>query len=210
MHAGEATMSVAEVKDGRARIEVRARSNRFVDAFYRVRDKGWSEIDTERGCTLGFYQKKREGRYRAVEEMTVDYERMIARVKYRRPEKAERRREVPLPSYTQDAISCLYVLRACKLDLGKEIRMTVTQSGKNWLLRLTPDRVETVKLGRLGRFRAYKTKPRARFPGLFASKGEMTVWIDVETGVLLKVLVDIPIGWITVTLVRAEGWPTRG
>ena len=207
LHAGEATMTVAEVSEGRARIEIRVRSNRFVDVFYRVRDRGWCLIDTERGCTLGFYQKKREGRYRAEEEMKVDYEKMVARFKYRRPERPEKVRELPLPSPTQDAISCLYVLRAFPFELGKEVAMTVSQRGKNWVLRFTLQKVETLKFGKIGRRRVYRTKPQARFPGLFARKGEVVVWIDVETGTVLRTRVDLPIGWITVTLVRAEKWP---
>jgi len=210
-HAGEGTMIVTEVADGRARIDVLARSNRFVDAFYKVRDKGWSLVDTERGCTLGFHQKKREGRYRAEEDMKVDYEKMVAHFKYRRPKRPEKVRRVSLPSLVQDTFSCLYVLRATPLELGKEVRMTVSQNGKNWVLSFTPQKIVTLKLGKLGRFRTYWTKPQARFPGIFAKKGnEMTAWIDVETGTVLKLYVDIPLGWITVTLARAEHWPPGG
>ena len=120
-------------------------------------------------------------------------------------------RRLSLPSLVHDMFSCVYVLRATPLELGKEGRMTVSQRGRNWVLSFTPQRIETLKLRKLGRFRTYRTKPRARFPGVFAKKGnEMTAWIDVETGTVLRLLVDIPLGWITVTLARAENWPPGG
>ena len=39
-----------------------------------------------------------------------------------------------------------------------------------------------------------KVEPEAEFKGLFERKGKMQIWLDVATGIVLKMSAEIPFG----------------
>lgn len=208
--AGQATMSVVakERKGGRLayRIQVRTRSNKFVDKMYKVRDRITSWVDVEEGCSLGLVMKKREGRHKSDENVTFDYDKNKA-VFLRVKRGKTRTTHVDLPSKVQDALSVMYFYRFSKFDeKGPAPMVTVATSRK--VYKVYVDIKGAEKLTVMGKtYDTIKIIPKADFPGIFVRKGEMTIWLEKKTHIPLRMVVDIPVGSARAILVKTRKSP---
>jgi hypothetical protein len=210
--AGEASMAVVarERRGGREayRVQVRTRSNKFVDKIYKVRDRITTWIDVEEGNSVGFEMKKREGRHRSDEKVTFDYENNKA-VFFRNKRGQKREINVDLPGKVQDALSVLYYYRFSTFDeKGAAPVVTVATNRKVYKVKVDIKGSEKIKaLGKI--YDTIKIIPKADFPGIFVRKGEMTIWLEKKTHIPLLMVVDVPIGSVKATLVKVQNAPLK-
>ena len=188
-------------------IQCRTRSNAFVSMFYEVRDDIKTLIDAKEGFSRLFDMDKNEGSFHGSERIEFDYDKNQAN--YTRVEKGffsdkTRNRVIALPGKVHDPLSCLYYARGLDLKPGSEHRLTVNTSKKNWVMILKVLRKEEQFLEGLGTVQALVIEPEAQFQGLFVRKGKMTVWLEEQTKIPLMMKVQVPIGAVTATLVKAE------
>ncbi|HOX05959.1 MAG TPA: DUF3108 domain-containing protein [Planctomycetota bacterium] len=214
--AGQAVLSVKRRErfgpDGAEvwNVQCETRSNAFVSMFYEVRDDIKTLIDVKEGFARHFDMKKNEGSFHGSEQIQFDYEKNLA--EYTRTEKGTfadkvRNRKVSLPGKIHDPMSCLYYIRGLDLKPGSEHKLAVNTDRKNWVLTLKTLRVEEMFQKDLGALKALVVEPEAQFQGIFVRKGKMTVWLEESTKIPLMMKVDVPIGSVTATLVKAEGTP---
>ena len=75
--AGEATLAVLEGNDQNGRPTFQfisnAKSTKFIDAFFPVRDYNASVVDQDSLVSLQFHQNLKEGHYKVVRHTTLDY-----------------------------------------------------------------------------------------------------------------------------------------
>ncbi len=194
-------------------IQCKTRSNAFVSMFYEVRDDIKSLIDVKGGYTRLFDMEKNEGNYHATERIEFDYKAMEAKyVKVKKKLFSEKKRTkmIKLPDdaqKVQDPLSCLYYARGLDLKVGSEHKITVNTSKKNWVLTLKVLREEKQDIKGLGRVKCLVVEPTAQFQGIFVRKGKMTVWLEKQTRIPLKMKVKIPIGSASAILTKAENSP---
>jgi Protein of unknown function (DUF3108) len=194
-------------------IQCKTRSNAFVSMFYEVRDDIKSLIDVKGGFTRLFNMDKNEGNYHATERIEFDYKAMEAKyVKIKKKLFSEKKRTkiIKLPARAvrvQDPLSCLYYARGLDLKVGSKHKITVNTSKKNWVMTLEVLREETQTIKGLGKVKCLVIEPKAQFQGLFVRKGKMTIWVEKQTKIPLKMTVKIPIGSASAILIKAENSP---
>lgn len=174
--AGTATLAVEEQAEvgGRlaARIVSTARSNDFVDVFYKVRDRAESVFDCEGRYSRRFLLRSREGRRRRERVYTFDLAGQEVRVE--QPGRGERR--FPLPGPVQDPLSSLYVIRTEPLEVGRSIVLSAFEGERRWDLEVQVLRRERVRVP-AGGFDTVVVKPLLKFEGVFQQKGDVMVWL---------------------------------
>jgi len=192
--AGTATMSVVEkkwVNGGECyHIRTTAKSNKFISAFYKVRDSVNSFIDIKGIFSRRIEKKLREGGYKSDRYVDFYHDRLIAlntKEKYAFSE---------IPLYVQDILSSLYYIRTMDLEVGKTEEIEAYADGKVYVLKVICHKRETVKVP-AGKFTCLKVEPVLKSEGIFRQKGKLTVWLtDDRYKVPVKMTSKVVIGSI--------------
>ena len=196
IHAGSAYLEVPSMQDVKGhpalRLQARAESNGFFSAFYKVRNKIESDWDFDGAFSRRYAENRREGGFRAKEEIGFDYDKMEATY----PDG----RTYPIPPHVQDALSSFYYVRTQSLPLGGSIVFDYHASRKSLPLEvkvLGRERIETPA----GKFDCVAIEPLLKAGGIFKKKGRLVIWItddDRRMPVLMKSKVTV--GSISVVL----------
>ena len=204
--AGRASMEVRNIVDHEVstngvsekyssyRLVATANSNKFVDAFYKVRDTNEAWLDISLAHTHRFEQHNLEGKYRL--DQLVEYDWINRRwkqtdlVKGREP----KMEEGELPMNVVDTLSALYMVRIQPLEVGQEISLDV-HSGKIYSLVVKVHKKETVKVP-AGKFECFLVEPFLKEKGIFIQKGKkLRVWLTAdERKIPVKMKAEIFIG----------------
>ncbi len=189
VNAGEASLEVRDVIDSGGhrcyRIESKARSNRFFSAFYMVRDKVVSHIDTETLFSRYFSKRLREGDYRKNIAIRFDHDSGLARY--------ADQRELEIPSGVHDILSAFYFVRTLELQPGASTFIHTHSSHKNYDLEVIVHGRETIKVP-AGTFDCYRVEPVILGEGLFQFEGKLTLWLTADERrlpVLMKTKVKV-------------------
>lgn len=138
INAGYATMEVLpmETRNGQREFHfvLTAKSNTFIDTFYKVRDRidAWANAAMEH--SLLYKKNQREGRHRRDEIVRFDWENIKAKYEdtYRK-----RQKQIDLMSGSFDPLSAFYYVRTQKISEGVVIKRPVTDGKKNVIGILT-------------------------------------------------------------------------
>jgi len=197
------------------------RPSRVVATFYTVRDKAISYIDVKSGFSRYFYQGRHEGNVEFEERMTADYtlgnmtaqysSAVVRMANYKDPSGKEywRTQSLALNDHILDPLSALYYLRSTDLDVGKSVVLPVCTERRVWYTRVkAAEEKESVTIPCLGgNISCLKVVPEMEYMGLFERKGEMTLWLDSKTKILVKAKVLLPIGECEIRLTGHEESP---
>ncbi|MBI4218057.1 MAG: DUF3108 domain-containing protein [Elusimicrobia bacterium] len=214
--AGQATLEVEGVQelqisttDPQHKVPVyhivaTAHSNAFIDAFYKVRDKNESWMDTREWISHRFEQHNQEGKY--ILDQTVEFDwknkrfRNLELVKGREPKREEGDLTIP----AVDTLSSLYVTRARTFQVGEDFTLEV-HSGRNWPLVVKVLKRETVKVP-AGKFDCFLVEPFIRERGLFIQKGKkLKVWLTAdEKKIPVKMRAEVFIGHVSAELTEMK------
>ena len=201
---GEATLGVREAVgfNGAPAYHVvsEARSNRFCDTFYKVRDLNESWVDARSLSSLGFSKRLREGHFFRDEWVLFDRTARTFLAK-----KTNRGGDFSwsggtIPVHVQDILSSAYYVRSQKLEPGTEVVVDVN-TNRNWPLVIRVLRRETVKTP-AGTFPCLVIEPALREEGIFIQKGrKLQLWLtDDARKVPVLMRVEVFFGHITATL----------
>ena len=200
IHAGSAYLEVPETQDvgGHSSflLQARAESNTFFSTFYRVRNRITSHWDRDGGFSRRYAENRREGGFRAKEQIEFDYDKLEARY----PDG----RVYPIPLHVQDALSSFYFVRTQPLPLGGSIVFDYHASRKSLPLEvriLGRERVETPA----GKFDCVAIEPLLKAGGIFKKKGRLVIWItDDERRMPVLMKSKVAVGSISVILQEAK------
>lgn len=200
IHAGTAWLEVASLREWHGRpvydLVARAESNRFFDAFYKVRNRIESTWDARGHFSWRYAENRREGGYRFRGEVLFDPERGEATY--------DNGQTFPVPPGVQDALSSFYYTRYQALPIGGSIVFDYHASGKS-----TPLQVKVIGRERIqvpaGTFDCIAIEPALKAGGIFKNNGRLVIWITDDSRrmpVLMKS--KLTIGSISVILVDAK------
>ena len=173
-------------------VRTRARSNRFFDAFFKVRDQADSYIDADSLFARYFSKHLREGGYERDVEIHFDQEAGIAYY----PDG----RESEFPLGVHDVLSAFFRVRTMELVEGDVFDLPTHGDDELYDLKLEVMRREerdTV----LGRVRCVVVQPRLSDDGLFKHQGDLFVWLtDDERRIPVLMKATVPVGAIEARL----------
>jgi hypothetical protein len=198
--AGQAWLEVPQVVDVDGRraytLVARAESNAFFSAFYKVRNRIESVWDRDGLTSLRFSENRREGGYRAQNEIRFDPDRGEAT--YRDGE------SYPVPSHVQDALSSFYYTRFQPLPLGGSVVFDYHASRKTRPLEvkvLGRERITTPA----GTFDCVVIEPILKAGGIFKKSGRLVIWLtDDERRMPVLMKSKVTVGSISVVLQEAR------
>jgi hypothetical protein len=204
---GRARLETQEytVYAGRPALKIlsRARSTKWVDSIYRVRDQVGSVLDVERLHSLYFSKKLREGNYKADMEAEYLHEQGIAR--YHDGSEPE------LVAGSQDILTALFFVRTFPLEEGMILALPIHDGKKNYNMEVMVIGRETIETP-LGIFDCLILEPRLESGGIFKSEGRMLIYMsddDKRLPVMLKA--RAPVGAFSSVLKSYEpGEPLPG
>ncbi len=203
---GQATLETEHVVEFNGRpayhIVSRAESNRFCDAFYKVRDFNESWMDARKLSSLGYSKILHEGRFYRREWAVFDEpsRRFVARLTNRDGSYKIFRGTVP--ASIQDILSSLFYIRSQKLVPGRDIVLDVNTKN-NW-----PLIVRVLKRAKIttpaGTWRTVVVEPGLRDrEGIFVQKGRnLRVWLtDDDKKIPVRMSVQLFFGHVSALLI---------
>jgi hypothetical protein len=206
INAGRSRVTSSWVEhEGRQVIAIRyvTKSNRVVDKIYPVDDFIESLIDPETFLPIRHIKRLSEGRYRADEVTTFDFEKLEATWESKnRP----RRKVFPIEKDTRDVVTFMYYLRQKPFSQGDIIQQRIMADEKLYDLSIRVRGTDTMKFPRYGRVRSIRLDPEAAFQGIFVRKGKLTLWVsDDDRRVCTRMMATIPVANIRITLAEVRG-----
>lgn len=201
---GWASLRMQEVVDFAGtpafRIVSEAWSNKFCDAFYKVRDINESWIRTSDHASLGYSKKLREGQFFRDEWVRFDYSDSTFT-----SHKIDRDGTVTpssgtIPGTVQDILSSVYFIRPKALKVGEEVILDVNDKS-NWPLVVRVVRRQKITVP-AGTFNTVLVEPALRKEGLFIQKGKkLEIWLtDDERHMPVLMRVEVFFGHISAYL----------
>ena len=181
--AGHAEATIPEVIEWRGRTcfraVSRARSTRFFSTFFKVEDWAESVFDAREIIPLHFEKHLREGKYKADRVADFYPEQGVA---------VAGADTIPIPPYTQDALSLLYYVRTQPLNVGDTIFVENFSKNRTYSLEVRVIKRERIQV-KAGTFNTIVVEPLLQAAGLFKHKGRLTVWLTddrLKMPVLMK------------------------
>jgi len=203
---GELVVKGIEEVDGRKAYHAvfYVRSNSVISLVYPVRDEHHTYIDTQYLHSLRYEKVLSEGRYRADEVMEFDQTNHTAIYRSRRSQDVK---QMVVPKDVQDQMSCGFWLRRQLLRAGDVLKVPISADEKNWQAEIKILAFESVKVGKLGTFRAVRIEPKMTFQGVFIHMGKVQGWMSADEKRLpLRMKTKIPVlGTVSAVLTGYEG-----
>jgi hypothetical protein len=181
--AGKAVLEVLEGTgpngDPALHFRMTARTNGFVDIFYKVRDRIDSFTDPDLQRSVHYLKKQREGDYKRDITVTFDWKRYLARYHnkvngYKDP--------IRIMPGTYDPLSIFYGFREKDLAVGDVHRLPVTDGVKTVIGEAEVTGRESVETP-AGKFDCFVVRPEIKHLGGVFKKSkdaELTIWITAD------------------------------
>ncbi len=200
IHAGSAWLEVPQVRPWKGHdvyeLVARAESNAFFSRFYKVRERIVSLWDRGGRFSRRYTEDRREGKYRARNDITFDADRNQAVY--------SDGRTFPVPPRVQDALSSFYYARTQALPVGGSIVFHYHNSRKSQPLQVKILGREHVKTP-AGEFDCVAIEPILKAGGIFKSSGRLVIWLtDDERRMPVLMKSKVVIGSISVVLEEAK------
>ncbi len=178
-----------------------ARSNNFIDSFYKVRNRIETFLDVSNDRSLGYKKIQHEGRHNRNIDLVFDHENsevtLIKNGKFKRTLK--------VPVMTHDPLSAIYYLRTIN-NWEEEPVLNVTDGKKNYQVRIRIHGKESIETP-LGYFDTIKVEPIIDDMEIIFDKkkdGKLYIWLtDDEKKIPVKMKSELAFGSIQVVLSKA-------
>jgi len=198
-------------------VELHNQTNDFLSLLYDVDSRVRSFIDVDNGRSHLFKRSGKEGPRTLDDRIEFDYARLdeagapapssvYVKMKKGQPQEKPAR---PIPGPLQDSLSIIYYLRS--LDFGAEGTSHPVLVGSRKRTDVATVHLrgsERITLPKIGTFDCLKVEPRgdaeADRSNIVVSKGTATFWLEKHTRIPLMATVDIPVGSISLSLIKAE------
>ncbi len=208
--AGEAVLEVkgvASINDTKAyHFFLTARSNAFVDVFYKVRDYIDAYADVQMGRSLYYTKNQREGSHRRNEIIEFNWQKNEAT--YSNFGKKEK--PVVLHPGTFDPLSAFYYTRTLELIPKTQIERPVTDGKKMVIGRATVIKREKISV-ESGHYDTLLLEPEIKdLGGVFkkSKDAKIQIWVtDDHRHIPVKIKSKVVVGSFTGELVSVEGNP---
>ena len=175
----------------------------FVGVFYMVRDRMDSYVDVSMTHSL-LYKKHQEGRRKRKIVVTLDWDK--GEVRY--TQSGEKREPVPLMAGAFDPLSVFYAFRTNELEVGREIKVPVTDGKKCILGKAKVTKRERLRI-KSGAYDTFLVEPDLEHLGGVFEKSKdakLQIWVTADTSrIPLKVKSRVAVGSFYAELIGVEG-----
>jgi len=209
--AAEATLEIKSFKLNDTPIWLitsNAKTYKFFDPVFKVRDEVMSYWEKENLHTLRFSKRLSEGAYRQYRVHIYDHDQKLSTYRsWNYKKQTFRTRQLAIPFGTQDILSSFYYVRQQKLVPGKSVLVNVTSDGKSYTTEVLVHRRETID-SIFGKKDCLVIEPKLKGDAVFKQSGRILIWVtDDQYKVPLKMTSKITVGAFTATLVSAQHVP---
>ncbi len=185
------------------------KSNKFADAFYKVRDQIDGFVDLQINRSVLYTKKQKEGRHER--DIVVNFDWETKKASYSNFGQVQD--PVSLPDAAYDPLSMLYATRLLPLEVGKQITLPVTD-GKRYLeSKIKVLRKEEVKTA-LGNFKTLLLQPGLEgLRGVFkkSKNAKIHIWMsEDQRRIPVKIKSKVKIGTFRAVLVSLESEENSG
>lgn len=162
------------------KILFKAKTNRFFDTFYKVRDKIISWWDKENLVPLEFSKELREGTYKQRRTHYYFHDQQFSMYYYFSFKKhILKEKRVDILKNTQDILTAFYNIREQDLHVGEVYQSEITIDGKSFTADIDVLRQEKIKT-KLGRKMCFVIEPKLAGDAVFRQKGNIFIWITAD------------------------------
>jgi Protein of unknown function (DUF3108) len=180
-----------------------AKSNSFLDVFYKVRDRIDSYTDTNLSRTLFYKKKQREGNTKR--DITVHFDWENNKVQYTDGNKTKPPVSVEPGAF--DPLAVFYYSRLMDLDTQTELQCPVTDGKKCIIGRAKIVKRETIRVG-AGEFDTFLLEPELKhIRGVFekSTNAKIRLWITADDRrIPVKIQSKVAVGSFVGELVKAR------
>ena len=208
IHAGEAVLEVqpmTEVGGAPAyHFVMTAKSNAFIDAFYKVRDRIDSFADAGMQHSLHFKKKQREGNHKRDVVITFDWSKNQAQYE----NKGKKKDPIPLMPGSFDPLSAFYYIRSMEMKAGSKISQPITDGKKNVVGEARVVKRETIKVDGQS-YDTFLIIPDLKHVGGVFKESEnakMQIWVTADgRHIPVRLKSKVVVGSFVGDLVKTEG-----
>lgn len=209
--AGEIRMKTSEKKNGRFNFEMKAKTNSFWSLVFKVRDTVKSQVSLEPFRSHRYYKDTRHGRRHLEEIITMDYEAGVvhkSKQNHSAKEKA-RKKDFPMPEGTQalcDPLSMIYAIRELDFQNPRSLNTPFNVFASKGTYDINFKLVKELELEDpiFGNRKVWRLEPSAEVDGALVTKGRLEMWVDRQSGIPLKIVFHIPVGWASLELTESN------
>lgn len=175
-------------------VKFQAKTSKFADNIYRVRDEIDIWLNTSDLTTLKLLKQLNEGKYHKNYDTSIDYNNLIA---------ITNNDTLEINGPLRDPYSLLYYFRTIPLNVGEILDFTTFDQNKLTEFQVIVDSKETIDVP-AGRIPCIIVKPYRGGKTLLKNEGDMTIWlsddnrrlpvqiqIKIKYGSMLLQLIDI-------------------
>ena len=210
--AGQATLHAEEInyRDNipAYKITSTARTNRFFDRIFKVRDEIESIMDKERLVSHQYTKRLEEGRYRQYRIHYYYPEHGYTHyMRYSFSDQTFTEERLEIPSETQDILSAFYWFRMQNAAPGDTLIVNITTDGENYDAGIVVNRKETIKTI-FGQKECLVIEPLLEGEALFQQTGSIYIWVtNDEYKIPVRLESKVIFGSFTATLSEAKNVP---
>jgi hypothetical protein len=203
--AGKGTLVVPRHAgaDGVYHIVTTARSNAFIDTFYKVRNRIETFLDLKRNTSAGYKKIQREGTHKRDVSLVFDHDQSEATL----IRNGKVRRTIAVPSNIHDPLSAIYYLRTIKSFDEGPVVLNVTDGKRTYQVAIRIHGRETIETP-MGFFDTVKIEPIIEDMEIIFDKkkgGRLYIWLsDDARKVPVKMQSELYFGSIQVLLTEAK------
>jgi len=166
-------------------VKFRAKTSKFADNIFRVRDQIDIWLNTSDLTTLKLLKQLNEGKYHKNYDTSIDYNNLIA---------ITNNDTIKINGPLQDPYSLLYYFRTIPLEIGQILNFTTFDNKKLTDFQVIVDGKETVKTP-AGTFPCIIIKPFREGKTLLKNDGDMKIWFsDDELRLPIQIQIKLKFG----------------
>jgi len=166
-------------------VRFRAKTSKFADNFYRVRDKIDIWLNMSNLTTLKLLKQLNEGNYHKNYDTSIDYNNLIA---------ITNNDTLKINGPLRDPYSLLYYFRTIPLEIGQILNFTTFDNKKLTDFQVIVDGKEIVKTP-AGTFPCIIIKPFREGKTLLKNDGDMKIWFsDDELRLPVQIQIKLKFG----------------
>ena len=166
-------------------VRFQAKTSKFADNIYRVRDKIDIWLNMSDLTTLKLLKQLNEGNYHKNYDTSIDYNNLIA---------ITNNDTLKINGPLQDPYSLLYYFRTIPLEIGQILNFTTFDNKKLTNFQVIVDGKETVKTP-AGTFPCIIIKPFREGKTLLKNDGDMKIWFsDDELRIPVQIQIKLKFG----------------
>jgi len=158
-------------------VTLKARTNKFASAIYKIDDVYTSYVDTEQLIPLRYDVDRKEGLYRKKATTIFDHDKKTA---YFENFKDGSKKSYPIPPGILDPVSSVLKARTLDIDVGKYHVLIVNNNEEIYTIHAKIEKRATIVIHDFGKFQAFFVTPFAVTKGVRDRRGTVSGYISAD------------------------------